>query len=286
MGRMLNDITRLVGERKADQAGFDQREQQFRATVADKDKEIQRLQSERDALQSAKAQQERDLRDQINSLTEAKRTAEENLAAEQKTSKEAQAKLNNSILALKQDVQKLKQKKRMTEVPPGPDGEVLAVTSDQGIAILNRGKADHLKPGTTFEVYSIGKGARKIYKGTVLVLDVDTNKATARIEQVVNPADPIVQGDLIESVTYNPAQELHFYLLGRMQKYGKTDAAARLRQLGLKVDDSVTIDTDYVVMGAPESDTDDLRATDAYKRAQELGIPVIREQDLSRFVNY
>jgi hypothetical protein len=286
MSRMLNDITRYVGMVQTERAKFAARETEFVGTISDKDSEIGRLRNEKAALESSKAQIERDLNDQISGLEDQKREAEETLEAFQNQSKDEIAALKNEILALKQDVVKLKQRKQMETFPIGPDGQVLAVTDDQGLAILNRGKADHLQPGTTFDVYTLGKGAQKIAKGVVTVLEVDSKTAKARVITLLNPMNPIVTGDYFESATYNPETQLHFYLLGRMRKYGKTDAAARLADLGQVVDSEVSIDTDYLVLGAPESEDDNLRDTEAYKRAMELGIRVITEEQLSSFLDY
>jgi HAMP domain-containing protein len=286
MSRMLNDITRLVADVQRERAKFAAREVEFGGTIADKDGEIVRLRNEKSAVEASKAQMERDKNDEIQALENSKREAEENLETAQNRAKDEIAALKNQILALKQDVVKLKQRKQMETFPIGPDGQVLAVTDDQGLAILNRGKSDHLQPGTTFDVYTLGKGAQKIAKGVVTVLEVDSKTAKARVISLLNPMNPIVTGDYFESATYNPETQLHFYLLGRMRKYGKTDAAARLTDLGQAVDSEVGIDTDYLVLGAGENEDDNLRDKDAFKRAQELGIRVITEAQLSTFLDY
>jgi hypothetical protein len=286
MGRMLNDITRLVGDKKTLMQSEVEKVKGLNDTIAEKDKEIARLRSEVDKITNQKAQQERDLNDQINSLTDQKREAEEKANQVEEQMKTKVAALNNQLLAKEQDVQKLKKRHFTNTVPVGPDGQVLAVTDDQGIAVINRGKKDHLAPNTTFDFYTLGKGDQKIMKGTGVVLDVGPEQARVRITSLANQANPIVPGDYIESVTYNPNETLHFFLLGRMQKYGKSDAAARLRQLGQKVDDKVGIMTDYLVLGSPEGEDDNLRDTEAYKKAQELGVKVITERQLSQFLNY
>ena len=55
--------------------------------------------------------------------------------------------------------------------------EILAVAEGQNIAVIDRGKADHLQAGLTFDVYALGKGAQKVYKGVITVLDVDAGTA-------------------------------------------------------------------------------------------------------------
>ena len=48
----------------------------------------------------------------------------------------------------------------------------------------------------------------------------------------------------------------------------------------------MTIDTNYLVMGAPTTEDENLRDTDAYKHADELGIAVITEAQLQMFLRY
>lgn len=286
MGRMLFDVNRMVEEKKREMERATEQLAGKDATIQEKNAEIDRLRGELDNLTAQKAQSERDLSNQINDLQSQLRDAQEERDTLEAQMKEQVASLNNQILAKEQDIQKLKKRKLDIEVPIGPDGQVLAVTDDQGIAIINRGKADHLPPNTSFDFYTLGKGAQKIYKGTGVVIDVEGERARVRITSLTNPSNPIVSGDYFESLTYNPDEQLHFYLLGRMQKYGRSDAAARLKQLGQAVDDQVGIMTDYLVMGSPEGEDENLRETQAYKRAQELGIKVITEQQLSSFLNY
>ena len=156
----------------------------------------------------------------------------------------------------------------------------------QGIAVIDRGKADHLQPGLTFDVYNLGKGAVKVYKGVITVLDVDADTAKVRIVSTTNPMNPIVQGDMIESLTYNPGEKLNFVLIGRFKKYGRSDAAKRLEQLGQGIQSNVGISTDFLVVGAPETEDENLEDTDDYRRAKELGIRVITEKQLSTFLLY
>jgi len=196
------------------------------------------------------------------------------------------ADLRNKVLAGEQDVRKAKKLKDMREKPIGPDGEILAASDTGGIVVLNRGKDMHMIPGLTFTVFNYGKGAVKVGKGAILVLEVGECTSKARIIETVNPMRPIVEGDLFESKAYNPGEVMHFYLLGRFKKYGRSDAAKRLEQLGAKVDSRVGIETHYLVMGAPESEDESLRDSDAYKQAVELGVKVITEAQLASFMNY
>ena len=48
----------------------------------------------------------------------------------------------------------------------------------------------------------------------------------------------------------------------------------------------MTVETKFLVMGSPENEEENLRDTDDYKRATELGIKVITEDQLSTFLRY
>lgn len=285
MQRMLADVTRLVNDRSRQESEFARIRRGFEDTIRDKDATIARLQEEKNAVETAKAQMEQAKNQEISDAEDRARGAEEALAQAEAAHRTAVQEMSAQISGLENSVQRLKVRQGAREQPIGPDGEVLSVTADMGLAFINRGKSDHLLPGTTFDVYTLGKGAQKVAKGSIVILDVEENRARARILDLADPSRPIVQGDLIESLTYNPGEQLHFHFLGRTRKYGKSDAMARVRQLGQAVDATVGIDTDYLVLGEPEGD-EDLRETEAYKRAQELGVRVITEAQLSQFLNY
>jgi NAD-dependent DNA ligase len=286
MTRMLNDITRYVKATADKQTEIDTKTNEFRTTLETKDSTIADLRDQYNTLQSNAATAERGLRDQIATLNDQVRAAEDKADSVGKEKRELEADMKNQILALKQDIRRLKQRKEMVEKPIGPDGKVLSVSEDQGIVVINRGKDHHLQAQTTFDVYTYGKGAQKVYKGTIIVLDVDDYVAKARVLMVNDPMRPLTAGDEIESLTYNPNEKLNFVLIGRFHKYGRSDAKRRLEDLGLGVSENVTIETDYLVLGTPDREDENLRDTDDYKRAQELGIRIITEEQLSTFLRY
>ncbi|MEN8148837.1 MAG: hypothetical protein ABFS86_03380 [Planctomycetota bacterium] len=255
-------------------------------TIGEKDAEIQRITADRNSLQASRIQLESDLKATISGLEDAKRALEVELDGARKDSREEVSLLNNEIAALKQNIIKLKKLKEIVEAPIGPDGEILAVAEGQNIAVINRGKFHHLQAGLTFDVYTLGKGAAKVYKGVITVLDVDTHTAKVRIIKTNNLMNPIVKGDQIESLAYNADQKLNFVLLGRFQKYGRSDAMKRLEQIGQGVQKHVDIYTNYLVLGAPENEDSSLEDSDDYRRAKELGIRVITEKQLSTFLLY
>jgi hypothetical protein len=286
MERMLVDITRLVNEiDRLNQAATAARTA-YDNTIAEKDSTITQKTTDYNDLQSRSATREQELSANVNQLQDRVREAEDALENEQKARRDEVARLRSDLLKAGQDVVKAKERRHEREMPVGPDGEVLAVTDAQDIVVLNRGKDKHMVVGLNFDVYDFVKGALRRKKGTVVVIDVSENTARARVIERLNPMVPIVQGDLFESIAYNPEEKIHFVLVGRFEKYGKSDAARRLGELGAAVDKAVGIETDFLVIGAPETEEDNLRESDDYRRAVELGVKVITEAQLSQFLNY
>jgi len=286
MERMLNDIERHVALVQEEKQRFIAQKTEWDNTIVQKDTTISDKSRDYETLRQSAASRDEELSNEIRTLEDQLRESEEKLDSEVKARREEVADLRNKVLAGEQDVRKAKKLKDMREKPIGPDGEILAASDTGGIVVLNRGKDMHMIPGLTFTVFNYGKGAVKVGKGAVLVLEVGECTSKARIIETVNPMRPIVEGDLFESKAYNPGEVMHFYLLGRFKKYGRSDAAKRLEQLGAKVDSRVGIETHYLVMGAPESEDESLRDSDAYKQAVELGVKVITEAQLASFMNY
>jgi NAD-dependent DNA ligase len=286
MRRMLVDLNGMHKALEDEKARYAEYRQGHDAAIEAKKSEIETLRNEKSSLQASLIQKEADLKAEISGLEDRNKALEVELEDERKERRAEKAAANNEISALKQNVVKLKQRKRMVEEPIGPDGQILAVTEGQGIAIIDRGKDHHLQAGLSFDVYTLGKGAQKVYKGSITVLDVYDYTAKVRIIDLKSPMMPMVQGDYIESLTYNPDEKLSFVLIGRFKKYGRSDAAKRIQQLGQTVQDMVSIDTHYLVMGAPESEDQNLEDTDAYKKAKELGVKIITERQLSSFLRY
>ncbi|MCU0726421.1 MAG: hypothetical protein MUE73_11630 [Planctomycetes bacterium] len=286
MDRMLVDITRLVTEiDRLNQAAAAARTA-YDNTITEKDSTIAQKTRDYNDLQSRSATREQELSANVNQLQDRVRESENALENEQKARRDEVAGLRSELVRAAQDVVKAKDRKLEREVPVGPDGEVLAVTDAQDVIVLNRGKDKHMMVGLNFDVYDFVKGALRRKKGTVVVIDVGANTARARVIERVNPMVPLVQGDLFESIAYNPEEQIHFFLLGRFDKYGKSDAARRLGELGALVDKTVGVETDFLVIGSPETEEDNLRESDEYRRAVELGVKVITEAQLSQFLNY
>ena len=156
---------------------------------------------------------------------------------------------------------------KMRDLEPLPDSEVAAFKADgrillideaAGIVHISIGSDDRVYPGLTFSVYDksapipqSGEG-----KAQVEVFGVEKNFSSARIVKS-NPRTPIVLSDKIANLIWDSNKANTFVTAGQFDlnndgvddPYGKESIESLIRQWGGKVSDSVSIDTDFVVLG-------------------------------------
>ena len=255
---------------------------QHATQLATKDTRITELQGEIQTQRNAAEEQARELRDQIASLTAQKDQVQSELEAF-RTQTETQVKGLETQVAQAQGQIRILTTREAPVLSEGPDGEVLA--SGPGIAIVNRGRKDWLMPGTVFTVLGRAKGGSLYPKGTIKITSVDDESSRGAIIEE-RPGDPIGRGDLVQSGTYSPSRKLHFHLVGEFRRLGKSQTEARLRSLGAVVDEAVTPETHYLVVGMPGPGTDSLEETEAYKTAKDLNITILTEEQLASFTRF
>jgi hypothetical protein len=249
-------------------------------SIAAKDKRIADLTGEKAALDNQMREKETELKDQIAQLQsqkDAKDTEFENYKKQAEANEKKLVASNNELAG---QVRSLVQRDAplLTE---GPDGEV--VVADMGVAIVNRGKAHWLMPGTMFDVWGIAKGGAKYKKGTIKITSCDDETARGAIVEE-DSRDPITRGDLIQSLTYSPNRQIHFVLAGDMKKMGRSTIEAVLVKLGAAVDAQVGASTNYLVVG--DFGAANMDDHPAVKAAKDLGIRMITEEQLASFTRF
>ncbi len=196
-----------------------------------------------------------------------------------------------------------------------PDGRVIAVDTSSNIVFIDIGINDKVYPGLTFSVYdrnapipTDGKG-----KAEIEVYNVAQNTSTARINKS-NRRTPLAEDDIIVNLIWDSTATNRFVVAGEFDfdddGYIDDDGAAKIKQLienwGGRVEQAVTIDTDFVILGAQpvlkkkpllnEIESDPM-ATEKYEtslkesekyleirsQAKDLFIPVF---GLKRFLNF
>jgi len=249
-------------------------------SIAAKDKRIADLTGEKAALDNQMREKETELKDQIAQITSQKDAKDTELEAFKKQADANEKKLLATVNELTGQVHALVQRDAplLTE---GPDGEV--VVADNGIAIVNRGKAQFLMPGTMFDVWGLAKGGTKYKKGTIKVTSCDDETARAAIVEE-DSRNPITKGDLIQSLTYSPNHPIHFVIAGDMKKMGRSTAEAVLKKLGAVVDSTVTSSTNYLIVG--DFGAANMDDNVSVKAAKDLGVRIITEEQLGSFTRY
>jgi predicted RNase H-related nuclease YkuK (DUF458 family) len=197
-----------------------------------------------------------------------------------------------------------------------PDGHIMLV--DNQIVHLDIGTDDRVYRGLTFAVYDKAIGIHKNGKGKaeIEVFDVRKNVSQARVvrSQVKRP---IVVDDIVANLIWDSDKTYNFVVQGEFDLNGdgqsEYDAIEKIAGLieswGGQVIETVSVDTDYVVLGGQprvlkKPTFEDMEAdpaiTEKYeasvrkyehynqvqKRAAELWIPVFNTERFLYFIGY
>lgn len=141
-----------------------------------------------------------------------------------------------------------------------PDGKVILVDSQAKIVHINLGGDDHVYRGLTFSVYDKNQPIPRDGKGKaeIEVYDISENISAARIIRS-ELKNPIVVEDIVANLIWDSKTANTFVIAGNFDLNGDgaddADAVEKIRGLvekwGAKVSDSVTVNTDFVVLGTP-----------------------------------
>jgi hypothetical protein len=199
-----------------------------------------------------------------------------------------------------------------------PDGKVIVVDDQAKTVQINLGSNDHIYRGLTFAVYDRGQPIPRDGKGKadIEVYNIGDSFSAARIIRS-DRKNPIVVDDIIANLIWSPTKANTFVVAGDFDLNGdgahEDDAIAKIRALvekwGGKVADSVTVNTDYVIMGTPpevpaKPTMQEVErypnATEKYERAlqqaakykdiqsqaQALSIPILNQERFLYFIGY
>lgn len=263
------------------------------------------------------------------------RSADEQIQAVNKRLEEEQNKLKQKQMELTDTETKLAQANkslrealsRLEAIRPRPDKEVAAYQPDAGIlrvdlqnnmVYLDAGSDDHVYRGLTFAVFDrnapipeSGEG-----KAEIEVFQVEPKVSVARIVRG-NKKNPIVKEDLVANLIWDSKSSNKFVVLGDFDFDGDgrvdADGSQRIREMierwGGVVENDVTIETDFVIVGLEpmpmarpdqaEADLDpglmekyeaSLTAKDTYnatlQRAKELSAPVFNQKRFFYLIGY
>ena len=178
-----------------------------------------------------------------------------------------------------------------TREPDRPDGEILATSPTVNRGWINLGAQDRIHRGIRFTVISGGPDSYD--KGWCEVVSVDEKKSEVKFYNVVDPFDPIVQGDIIYNKLYDSRGRRNAVLVGRFTgTYNESELRMLLDQIGMHVQAHIDSETDYLVVGEElwfdedgEPLEDPIQPSDLpeYRQAEAIGVQMVSLRDVERY---
>lgn len=255
------------------------------------------------SIQEQLDQANRDLADSRNTLTQQQAAADTRASDLQRLVDDATVQKNEAEAAhqkalgdakteteaAKSRVSSLSEKLRIhgsDEDPWAVDGKIGSVGANTGLVFVDIGSQDLLRAGVKFDVFRFGKGGDMIKKGSIEIRETFKDYSRAGILSETNHLDPISEGDVVANPHFSRNHTRVFALLGNFPAYGREFLAQRLRDLGCEVQDAVTSNTDFLVLGEKSSEPDAPELTDdpSYKLAKDTGVQIFKLSDIERFL--
>jgi hypothetical protein len=248
----------------------------LQALNTEKDNQVARLNQQLSEANSQRDEAQGQNRKLTEEITSAKDAANKDVVA----AKSAMRTLDAQVSAMKSDL-------RTQRESDQADGRMLAVNRSMKTAWIDLGGKEQLRRGTVFKVFEQTKPGEKIYKGRVVVTSVGSERSEVAID-TEQPGMQVAEGDIIVNPVFDKNRATRFVILGELTGRANKEMAKRvLTSAGAKVDDKVTVDTDFLVLGVKESpDAPELTDSEAYKQAQAWGIEIIRARDLDPFLTF
>ncbi len=268
-------------EAKAAQEDLVKEKQSFVDMKQQKEVEINRLRVEKRQVEtelSTKEQQYKAEIARVTAMLEQERTEKQEL--EKKRNIEIAA-LRSEISEKRRRIQELIKKKPKTIMWVDPDGEIILSDNKLGHCWVNLGRRDGLRVGSVFEVFRYIKGGRRKSKGRIEIKKIEDNLSQAAITEALDPEDdPIVKGDHIISPFFDKHETKEFVFAGELTNplYSKREVIKMIEEMGAKVARELSVKTDFLVAGKGAEETEE------YARAIDLGITVLIEEELFKYL--
>lgn len=285
---LVAQIDALTKE-KAERDGTIERIQAELATAqTDRTNDVAKLQKEASDAKEIAEKSRVDLENQRNLLSQATDKAKVDAAA-----------ANTAITALKNRIQSDKEVIDAEIARDDADGSILGANNSQSLVYVNLGTADKVTAGMKFAVWNVGGGGFRVQKGWVVITQViEPHYSQARI---ASSTAKLSTGDSISNPFFRKDRPIRLYLAGDLKKYPKAIAAERLKRMNVIVEDTISAETDYVLIpsgivvapagAAPAADGAAAPATETeydklQKLARSFGANLITETQISAFLDY
>ncbi len=258
-----------------------------------KDAEIRDLNTQLTDAQNAARSAQQDLETRLASITSARNDVDTELRGARGTISDLNKKIDQNSQASETRFEQLSKMLAFTKEPGGtPDGEILAVSKQLGVAWINLGARNRLSRGMTFDVISGDPNDNRV-KGSISVTKVEPNRAEVILKSLTDRYDPIVPGDLVSAPLFDPSGERYAVMIGRFSgDYNRKELALKLDEIGIKVQKKLDFNTAYLIVGSelyedengePYEEPVQPSELPEYKEAEALGVQVVSINDLRRF---
>lgn len=236
--------------------------------------------------------EKRQVETQVSNLQQQLKAAQARWRAEVEQERQAkielEKKLNIEIAALRSEISEkrrrileLIKKKPKTMMWVDPDGEILLADNKLGHCWIDIGRREGVRVGSVFEVFRYIKGGRRKAKGRIEIKKIQDNLSQAAIIESLDPEDdPIVKGDHIISPFFDKHEVKVFVFAGELTNpiYSKAEVIKMIKEMGADVARELTVETDFLVAGKGAEETEE------YANAIDLGITVLREEELFNYL--
>jgi hypothetical protein len=247
---------------------------------------IAQLENEKKEVEQRADTQKKSADEEIDKLRNQVTTSQNAMKEAAETARKEKNELINKSLGLEANLKQTSEKIRGIKESDRPDAEVVSVSDELGLVYLDLGRRHGLKPGTTFEVYTRGKGGEKLHKGRVQVRTVSADSSVAGVLEEADRYNPIVTGDLAQNILFDRSKPPTFVILGTLPgRYSLQEAKRILEGMGARVDTRVTVDTDFLVLGRKESeDAVPFEERPEYKNALQYNVQIIGFNELRNYL--
>jgi hypothetical protein len=154
--------------------------------------------------------------------------------------------INNKLVML--------QKKQVDMATP-VDGTIVAYDWRTRRGTIDLGARDRVKTGYEFDVYALRPGPdrpdKRLHHGRARLIAVYPETSLFVVTEM-NPDNPVIRGDHVSSQLYDETRHKTFVIKGWFPPNGEFTAeaiAALIRRDGGVVQDELTLDTDYLILG-------------------------------------
>ncbi|NLY31120.1 MAG: NAD-dependent DNA ligase LigA, partial [Firmicutes bacterium] len=133
---------------------------------------------------------------------------------------------------------------------------------------------DRLQKASREELQAVPMIGDKIAESVISFMNEPQNQRV--IQRLAEAGITMAEEEPEEAVSSRPLEGKTVVLTGTLVNYSRQEAAELVRSLGGRVTSSVSRNTDYVVAGTNPGSK--------LTKAQELGIPILTEDDLEGFL--